>query len=185
MLLSQFGIEAGEATHLHRNELLVPPMLCWARAYRASRALSCNVLCLVWRHLWIEDEAVNAKRDETMTNADAVAAVTKLVGTYVEAMTRGDRGELERLFFEAASEVGHYKGELLWNSRDAFIRMCEDEGDTSLKPDWVIRSLSIHGDIAMVHVQNDWAGMRFDDLLTLLHHEGAWRIVSKVYHIRD
>lgn len=120
-----------------------------------------------------------------MTNADDVASVTGLVGNYVSAMTRGDRTELERMFFEAASEVGHYEGKLLWNSRDAFIRMCEDEGNASLKPDWTIRNLSIHGDIAMVHVQNDWAGMRFDDLLTLLKHDGVWRIVSKVYHIRQ
>ncbi len=120
-----------------------------------------------------------------MTNADSVAAVTALVGTYVDAMTRGDRGELERIFFEAACEVGHFEGKLLWNSRDAFIRMCEAEGNTSIEPDWTIRSLSIHGDIAVVHVQDDWAGMSFDDILTLLNHEGAWRIVSKVYRIRQ
>jgi hypothetical protein len=120
-----------------------------------------------------------------MTNADNVAAVTEVVSDYVHAMTRGDRAELERIFFEAASEVGHYQGKLLWNSRDAFIRMCEDEGDAAIKPAWSIRSLSIHGDIAAVHVQNDWAGMGFDDILTLLQHEGVWRIVSKVFHIRQ
>jgi hypothetical protein len=27
--------------------------------------------------------------------------------------------------------------------------------------------------------------MRFDDILTLLQHEGVWRIVSKVYRIRQ
>ena len=119
-----------------------------------------------------------------MTNAHDVVALTELVGTYVKAMTRGDRAELERTFFEAASEVGHYDGKLLWNSREAFIRMCEDEGQASADPDWTIRDLAIHGDIAVVHVQNDWAGMRFDDILTLLQHEGVWRIVSKVYRIR-
>ena len=119
-----------------------------------------------------------------MTNADSIAAVTQMVNAYVEAMTRGDRAALEKIFFEAASEVGHYQGELLWNTRDAFIRMCEAEASASLDVDWTIRSLSIHGDIAVVHVQNDWAGMRFDDLLTLLHHDGAWRIVSKVYRVR-
>ena len=120
-----------------------------------------------------------------MTNKDDIAAVTELVGTYVTAMTRGDRAGLERVFFEAASEVGHYQGELLWNSREAFISMCEPEGDAGADPDWTIRNLSIHGDIAVVHVQNDWAGMPFDDILTLLQHDGVWRIVSKVYRIRE
>lgn len=120
-----------------------------------------------------------------MTNAHDVLALTQLVGTYVNAMTRGDRSELERIFFEAASEVGHYDGKLLWNSREDFIRMCKDEAQVAAEPDLTIRNLAIHGDIAVVHVQNDWAGMRFDDILTLLKHEGVWRIVSKVYRIRQ
>lgn len=120
-----------------------------------------------------------------MTNTHDIEALTELVSTYVISMTRGDRAELERTFFESAIEVGHYEGKLLWNSREAFIRMCEDVAQVDAEPDWTIRNLAIHGDIAMVHVQNDWAGMRFDDILTLLHHEGSWRIVSKVYRIRQ
>lgn len=120
-----------------------------------------------------------------MTSTETIAAITKVVKTYVSAMTAGDRAELERIFFEGASEVGHYEGNLLWNSRDAFICMCEEEASTSSDTFWAIRNISVHGDIAVVHVEDDWAGMRFDDILTLLEHEGAWRIVSKVYRIRQ
>lgn len=120
-----------------------------------------------------------------MTSTETIAAITDVVNTYVTAMTAGNRAELERVFFEDASEVGHYEGNLLWNSRDAFIRMCEDEAGNSSKASWEIRNLSVHGDIAVAHVEDDWAGMRFDDILTMLKHEGAWRIVSKVYRIRD
>ena len=119
-----------------------------------------------------------------MTSTENIAAITEVVRTYVTAMTAGNRAQLERVFFEGASEVGHYEGKLLWNSRDAFIRMCEDEAGNSGEASWAIRNLSVHGDIAVVHVEDDWAGMRFDDILTLLRHEGAWRIVSKVYRIQ-
>ena len=119
-----------------------------------------------------------------MASIETLNAITDVVKTYVTAMSAGDRAELERIFFENASEVGHYEGELLWNSRDAFIRMCEDEAGNSGEASWAILSLSVHGDIAVVHVEDDWAGMRFDDILTMLNHEGAWRIVSKVYRIR-
>ena len=119
-----------------------------------------------------------------MSNSDKIAAVTEVVRAYVMAMTRGDRPTLERIFFDKASEVGHYEGELLWNSRDAFIAMCEEAADAETDPFWAISSVSVQGDIAVVHVENDWAGMRFDDFLTLLLHEGSWRIVSKVYRIR-
>ena len=119
-----------------------------------------------------------------MTNQDSIAAITDLIGAYVGAMTRGDRAALERIFFEGASEVGHFQGELLWNPREAFIAMCEEYADAAADTSWTIRNISVHGDIAVVHVQNDWAGMPFDDLLTLLLHDGAWRVVSKAYRIR-
>ena len=121
---------------------------------------------------------------KAMTNDETVAAILDVVETYVTAMTAGDRSSLERVFFERASEVGHYEGELLWNSRDAFIRMCEEAGSASTNVSWTIRSLSVHGDIAVIHVEDEWAGMRFDDILTLIHHENVWRIVSKVYRIQ-
>lgn len=121
---------------------------------------------------------------DAMGKEESVAAIMDVVGTYVAAMTAGDRVRLESVFFDRASEVGHFEGELLWNSRDAMIRMCEEAGNPSTNANWALRSLSVLGDIAVVHVEDDWAGMRFDDILTLLHHEGAWRIVSKVYRIQ-
>jgi len=119
-----------------------------------------------------------------MTNMKTIAAITEVVRSYVTAMTAGDRAALERMFFEKACEVGHFEGELLWNGRDAFIAMCEEAADPSAQAEWAIRSLSVHGDIAVVHVEDDWAGMRFDDILTLLNHDGEWRVVSKVYRIQ-
>lgn len=120
-----------------------------------------------------------------MTSSTDVAAITEVVRNYVTAMTAGDRAALENIFFEKACEVGHYEGELLWNERNDFIRMCEDEADSAATAWWEIRTITIHGDIAVVHVENTWAGMHFDDLLTLLKHQGAWRVVSKAYRIRS
>jgi hypothetical protein len=120
-----------------------------------------------------------------MTSAETIAAITDVVKTYATAMVAGDRAELERVFFENACEVGHYEGELLWNSRDAFIVMCEEEADASATAWWELRNLSVHGDIATAHLEDEWAGMHFDTILMLLCHEGAWRVVSKVYRIKS
>jgi hypothetical protein len=120
-----------------------------------------------------------------MTNAADLSEITDVVRTYATAMTSGDRAELERIFFEKSCEVGHYEGELLWNSRDDFIRMCEEEADSAATAWWAIRTISVHGDIAVVHVEDDWAGMRFDTILTMLKHEGAWRVLSKAYRIKS
>lgn len=120
-----------------------------------------------------------------MSNSVDLEAITEVVRTYATAMTRGDRVALEKIFFEESCEVGHYEGELLWNSRNEFIRMCEEEADSSTKPWWAIRNMSIHGDIAVVHVEDDWAGLRFDTILTVLNHEGSWRILAKAYSIKS
>jgi len=120
-----------------------------------------------------------------MTNSVDIAAITEVVRTYATAMTSGNRAELERVFFENSCEVGHYEGKLLWNSRDDFIRMCEAEAGSSVKAWWMIRNISIHGDIAVVHVEDDWAGMRFDTILTMLKHEGDWRVMAKAYRIQS
>lgn len=119
-----------------------------------------------------------------MDSTKAIAGIAAVVKTYVEGMLAGDRAALQDAFFEQASEVGHFEGALLWNSRDAFIGMCEEAADRGAIPDWTIRSVSVHGDIAVVHVEDVWAGMRFDDLLTLIRHEDRWRIVAKVYRIQ-
>ena len=119
-----------------------------------------------------------------MTNSADIAAITEVVRIYATAMTSGDRAGLERIFFENSCEVGHYQGELLWNSRDAFIQMCEAEADSEAEAWWEIRNISIHGDIAVAHVEDIWAGMRFDTILTMVKHEGAWRVVAKAYRIQ-
>ena len=119
-----------------------------------------------------------------MTSTENIAAITDVVNAYATAMVAGDRAELERVFFENSSEVGHYNGELLWNSRDAFICMCEEEADKQATAWCSIRNISVHGDIAVAHLEDEWAGMYFDTVLTMLCHEGAWRVVSKVYRIQ-
>jgi hypothetical protein len=136
------------------------------------------------RKIAVEQPRSQKTRNYTMTNSADLIAITDVVRTYATAMTAGDSTELERIFFENSCEVGHYEGELLWNSRDEFIRMCEDEADSSATPWWEIRNISIHGDIAVVHVEDVWAGMHFDTILTLLLHENAWRVTAKAYRIK-
>ena len=121
-----------------------------------------------------------------MDQTETLDAVTAVVRDYVEGMMAGDRARIERAFYPGFIEVGHFEGELLWNSRDAFIAMCEEAAADAphAKPAWVIRGFTVAGDIAFVHVEDDWAGLRFDDFLTLLRDDGQWRIVSKAFHVR-
>jgi hypothetical protein len=46
-----------------------------------------------------------------------------------------------------------------------------------------IHSIDVAGDTASAKVTDDFAGLRFTDLLSLLKVDGHWQIVSKVYYI--
>jgi hypothetical protein len=115
---------------------------------------------------------------------DDQEAVTAVVRRYIEGMLQGDRAALEEAFHPRMSEIGHFQGELMWNDREQFIALCEEAASPQTRPSWKILSLSVSGDIAAVHVEDDWAGMSFDDYLLVLRDAGRWQIVSKAFRIR-
>ncbi len=111
------------------------------------------------------------------------SAIAKTVETYVAGMARGDAKLLADAFHPQAHSIGHYGGALEWMGVADFAASCRDAAiprDHPVPP-WKIESIAVAGDTAMVRVVNLWAGERFRDTLTLLHHEGRWRIVSKVF----
>ncbi len=120
-----------------------------------------------------------------MGNLDQFGALSSVVQTYVEGMVHGDAAKIRAAFHDRACIIGHYEGDLGWASRDEFIdEVCGDAAKPGVQPYWRINSVSIDGDTAVVRVENDWAGMRFDDTLTLLLQEDRWIIVSKLYYLR-
>ena len=111
-------------------------------------------------------------------------AVEATVRTYVEGMVHGDRERLERVFHPKMSEIGHFRGDLMWNDREEFIRLCQEAVNPDAPVSWRILNLSVAGDIASVHIEDDWAGLSFDDYLLLLRSDGRWQIVAKAFRVR-
>jgi hypothetical protein len=114
------------------------------------------------------------------------AAIAEVVRDYVEGLVQCDAAKLRRAMHERACEIGHFDGELLWQDRETMIAMMEKmAAEPDLNPDWRIHSISIDGDVAIVRVEDDWVGSNYLDVITLLHHDGGWMIVSKVFHQRQ
>jgi hypothetical protein len=100
-------------------------------------------------------------------------------------MTLGDAALLNKAFHPKAMCIGHYEGGLEWDDLNSFATTCAEAAkDGPQTAFWRIQAISVTGDTAVVQVENDFAGMRFDDTLTLLHHDGHWKIVSKVFFHR-
>jgi hypothetical protein len=117
---------------------------------------------------------------------DAYAAIAETVRDYVFGMCQADAERLRAAMHEKACCIGHFDGGLEWDACESFIAGVETAVDTPDPEPWyAINAMAICGDMATVEVENIWLGMHFDDRLTLLHHDGRWRIVSKVFCLRE
>ena len=116
---------------------------------------------------------------------DDERAIVDTVRSYVEAMCAADEDRLASAWHERTCSIGHFDGKLEWDDRAAFaaaVRAAVTE--PVVDPHWHIHETKIVGDMAFVHVEDDWLGLRFDDFLTLLRHDDRWLIVAKVFHLR-
>jgi len=121
-----------------------------------------------------------------MSNEADHIEIARLVRTYVEGMCAADPDKLRVAMHEKMSCIGHFDSGLEWDDREAFIAVVLKAVETpDTDPWWRIGSISITGDMAVVAVEDIWLGMHFNDILTLLFHDGRWQIVAKVFHLRE
>ena len=120
-----------------------------------------------------------------MTDAAPYAEIAEVVRTYVEGMCQNDPAKLRAAMHERACSIGHFDGGLEWEGREGFAALV---GQSVKVPDpapWFrINAISLAGDVATVQVEDIFLGQHYDDTLTLLHHEGRWMIVAKVFYLR-
>lgn len=115
----------------------------------------------------------------------ATVEIRKVVQDYVEGMCQADAARLRQALHPRMCCIGHAGGGLEWDDREAFIAGVLAAVTTPDPAPWMaIRAVSVMGDVAIVTVEDIWLGDHYDDALTLLHHEGRWQIVSKVFHQR-
>ena len=120
-----------------------------------------------------------------MADRETRDAIQHVVRDYVEGMCQANVKKLHSAMMPDAHCVGHFDGGLEWLDRAGFCNSVTDAvNKPELDPWYQIEETRIAGDIAFVHVVDDWLGMRFDDYLTLLKHDGSWRIASKLFYLR-
>jgi hypothetical protein len=110
------------------------------------------------------------------------AAIRETIRLYIEGMTLGDEAKLRRAFHPRAQLLGHFDGGLEWDTLDGQIAVFrENAAPEGTEPVWQVDAIRITGDTGVAHVTDEWCGMRFRDTLALLHHEGRWVIVTKLF----
>jgi hypothetical protein len=111
-------------------------------------------------------------------------AVESVVETYLDGMVLADAAATRRAFHPQAHVVGHEAAGLDWLDVDGFVSACAIAGPQpgGRAAHARIISLEIVGDIARVHLEDDYDGARYTDFLTLLFTGGRWQIVNKTFH---
>ena len=104
-----------------------------------------------------------------------------------ESEIRGDRGLLLESLHPQFVSTGFFKGELQWDSAEAFATFCEEAAPDpdGPVPEWQIETLVISGQTAVAVVRDRWGTRQFRDSLTLLKDGEHWQIIFKAFHSLD
>ena len=116
-------------------------------------------------------------------------AITTTIQTYFDCMFESDGGKARAAFHPNAKITGEIDGELHEMSVSDFAGFVESQqpspkakGD---KPRLEIVSLDVAGKTAVARVRDDYLGMTFLDILSLLKTDDQWRIYNKLFHVES
>ncbi|EUB76045.1 hypothetical protein PMI27_002221 [Pseudomonas sp. GM41(2012)] len=110
-------------------------------------------------------------------------AVIAVAEKYVDGLRIGSPQRLEEAFHQQAVMYGFTNGKLLGGSISNLYEFVRDNGKA---PDITTRLdvLAITPTTAVVRVdmEQDAIGADYNDYLTLIRIDGAWKVIAKVYH---
>lgn len=113
-------------------------------------------------------------------------AVIDMLNDYFEGIYRSDTQILRRVFHPSALYACATDGTLLRLNMDEYFAVVDKRpspaGKGQARADRVL-SIEFAGPVtALARVECAIEPKRFTDLLTLLHVDGRWQIISKVFH---
>ncbi|MEQ9946297.1 nuclear transport factor 2 family protein [Pectobacterium aroidearum] len=119
---------------------------------------------------------------KTVPTAD-YAAVVAVVHKYVEGIRAGSADTSAAAFYEQATYFGVAEGKLAGGSVETFYEFLRQNGKA---PDVVahidVLAITTTAAVVRVDLENDSIGADYNDFVTLIKTDGAWKIISKVYH---
>ena len=110
--------------------------------------------------------------------------ILTLLNAYFEGIYIGDTVLLRSAFHPQACLFGEIKGQGYFKTLDDYIAAVENrQSPKELGEAFLMKPLSIEvlGDIAFAKAHCRMLGFNYYDYLSLLRHEGKWRIVNKLF----
>lgn len=114
---------------------------------------------------------------------DDYTAVIETTHKYVEGLRTGSVATIEQAFHKEAVMYGFTNGQLLGGPISNLYRFVETNGtapDINTRLD--VLAITPTTAVVRVDMEKDAIGADYNDYLTLIKIDGAWKVIAKVYH---
>lgn len=109
--------------------------------------------------------------------------INKALDAYIESAIKGDSKIAEAVFTDNAT-ISHIENNSLISLP---IQALFDYYNSEVCPQpasYTITACYVSGDVAIVAIDSDFGGTKFDDMFSLVKDGKDWKIVSKVFHVK-
>ena len=119
----------------------------------------------------------------TATDVYEYGRISNVIQLYIDGARSGGGDDMIPAFHPEATIFGYAGAELFAGPIQQFYTWNEENG-AAAKLQARITSLDLVNTVATVRVElENWTGLRFTDLLTLLKTNEEWKITNKVFHL--
>ena len=108
--------------------------------------------------------------------------ISKALDAYVDAAVKGDSKIAEPVFTSNAT-ISHIENDTLISLP---IQALFDyyNNDCPQPASYKITVCNVSDDVAIVAIDSDFGGTKFDDMFSMVKDGNDWKIVSKIFHVK-
>jgi|TARA_B100001094_G_scaffold311921_1_gene348036 hypothetical protein len=121
-----------------------------------------------------------------MTEQDQIQKVIEL---YIDSMESSDPDKVKIAFHANAKVVGYLHGDFMELSTEEFAGFVAAQKPSPKEKSeniiFDILSCDIEGTIASVKIRDQYLGITFLDILSLIKQEGEWKIYNKLFYVES
>ena len=131
----------------------------------------------------INTETSMGKTKFNNASPDQLAGIQKALDAYIQAAVKGDSKIAEPVFTDNAT-ISHIENDSLISLP---IQALFDYYNSDVCPQpasYEITVCNVSEDVAIVEIDSDFGGTKFDDMFTMVKDGKDWKIASKVFHVK-
>ena len=134
------------------------------------------------RNQEIKEEKMDNSKFNNAT-PEQLEGINKVLEAYINAAVKGDSKIAEKVFTDNAT-ISHIENDSLISLP---IQALYDYYNSDVCPQpasYTITACNVSDDVAIVAIDSDFGGTKFDDMFSMVKDGNEWKIVSKIFHVK-